>query len=285
MQHKTLIIAGMHRSGTSLITQWLHRCGLNVGEKLLGSGIGNEDGHYEDLEFYNFQVNALRNKKLHDSGIIDHPVTPLSIPEKEELQQIVSRKNETYGEWGWKDPRTCLFLKEYQEIIPDAYYLVVFRDWKSTVSSLISRTYKVEYKDDVIVKKGLFKKFRIQRTIQKRIRKLCEDHAAHFLKVWIFYNQEILKSLAKTTKENYTIINFGLLLKSDKAVFTRLSNYWRFKLDYVSFKDIYKPGLLSKEINVGKFVDQNLINQAVKMQELLEQKASGDFLSTLSKPA
>jgi len=274
MQNKTLIIAGMHRSGTSLITQWLYRCGLQVGENLLGSGIGNDDGHYEDMVFYDFQRQLLTNKNLHDSGFTAEPVPRLNSTEKEALKDIITRKNLLFKEWGWKDPRTCLFLREYQELIPDAYYLVVFRDWKSTVSSMISRTYKVEYAGNEIVKKGWFAELRKSRVYKKRIRKLCADHATFFLRTWIFYNREILDSIGRISKDNYTIINYGQLLKSDQAVFAKLKNYWQFALDYVSFKDIYKPGLLSKEIDISKFTNMKLIEEARQLQNLLEEKAA-----------
>jgi hypothetical protein len=36
-----LIILGMHRSGTSLFASWLDKCGINMGDKMLGAGVGN----------------------------------------------------------------------------------------------------------------------------------------------------------------------------------------------------------------------------------------------------
>ena len=51
MNNKVLIVAGMHRSGTSVIAQWLQRCGLCLGENLLGPAIGNNEGHFEDTDF------------------------------------------------------------------------------------------------------------------------------------------------------------------------------------------------------------------------------------------
>jgi len=274
MQNKILIIAGMHRSGTSLITQWLYRCGLDVGENLLGSGIGNDDGHYEDLVFYDFQRKVLRNNNIHDSGFTDEQVPPLTFREKEQLEAIISNKNKLVEQWGWKDPRTCLFLREYETLIPDANHLVVFRDWKSTVSSMISREYKVKYAHDEIVKKGWFIEFRKRRAYNKRIRKLCAEQASFFLKVWIFYNKEILASINRTANENSIIVNYALLLKSDRAVFDKLTNHWQFDLSYLDFKEIYKPGLLSKEINVGKFIEKELIDEADALLNILEKKAA-----------
>lgn len=274
MQNKTLIIAGMHRSGTSLTTQWLYRCGLNVGENLLGAGIGNDDGHYEDIDFYEAQKQILRNKNIEDSGFTETPVPGLLPEERESLQDIISKKNSSFKEWGWKDPRTCLFLRDYEELLPEAYYLVVFRDWKSTVSSLISRTYKVIYPSDDIIIKGLFKKYRKRLEVQKRIDELCKERATNFLKIWILYNKEILKSMSRLSKENYTVVNFGALLQSDKDVFEKLTEHWNFELDYVSFKEIYKPKLISKEINTSRFIDRALIAEAEKIENILQKKTT-----------
>src|SRR6185436_9852180 len=48
-----ICVAGMPRSGTSLVTQLLHRCGLNIGppEQLMPASINNTDGYWENLRF------------------------------------------------------------------------------------------------------------------------------------------------------------------------------------------------------------------------------------------
>jgi hypothetical protein len=38
---KVLVITGMHRSTTSLVTQWLQRCGLFIGKRFIGSDTAN----------------------------------------------------------------------------------------------------------------------------------------------------------------------------------------------------------------------------------------------------
>ena len=49
--NKVLVILGMHRSGTSLVANWLHDCGLHVGDRLLEGTFANEKGYFEDLIF------------------------------------------------------------------------------------------------------------------------------------------------------------------------------------------------------------------------------------------
>ena len=61
-KNKCLIIVGMHRSGTSLTTSVLSKSGLDIGSNLLGSGVGNEEGHFENLEFVDFHRKMLIEK-------------------------------------------------------------------------------------------------------------------------------------------------------------------------------------------------------------------------------
>src|ERR1700678_1799220 len=102
---KILIIAGMHRSGTSLISHWLHSCGLNLGETLLGADIGNTEGHFEDVDFYRFHEDTLEAHHLSKFGFITHPIESLTGYQTEKLKSIISFKNKMSGQWGWKDPR------------------------------------------------------------------------------------------------------------------------------------------------------------------------------------
>ena len=50
-KNKILVVVGMHRSGTSLTTNWLQKCGLDIGAKLEGKEFSNPDGHFEDIDF------------------------------------------------------------------------------------------------------------------------------------------------------------------------------------------------------------------------------------------
>jgi len=46
-----LVIASFHRSFTSLTAQWLHAAGISFPGPLMGAGVGNEFGHFENLDF------------------------------------------------------------------------------------------------------------------------------------------------------------------------------------------------------------------------------------------
>lgn len=275
MNNKVLIVAGMHRSGTSLITQWLYRCGLHVGEQLLGKGIGNDDGHYEDIEFYNFHLNLLKSKNLHDSGFVEEPVSGMAEKDKENALQLIYKKNSAYAEWGWKDPRTCLFLRDYDKLIPCAHYLVVFRSFGSTVSSVITRAQKVLHSNDGKgERKGFFVDFFKKRALKKEIDNLSREQAGSSLKIWMLYNREILEFLDSIDPEKYLVLNYDSLLKNDSAIFDRLRNGWNFTFNYISFADVYKPSLISKDLNIRKFVNKKLYEEACDLEEMLKSRLS-----------
>ena len=53
MKQDVVCIAGAHRSGTSMLTRLLHRCGLDLGPEsdLMPAAADNSDGFWENLRF------------------------------------------------------------------------------------------------------------------------------------------------------------------------------------------------------------------------------------------
>ena len=94
---KVLVIAGMHRSGTSLITQWLNRCGLFVGNKLAGPEIGNTDGLFEDEQFQQLHKQFLKKRNYSPIGFITTSLSPLDVSEKKELKKIIEDNSIPYN--------------------------------------------------------------------------------------------------------------------------------------------------------------------------------------------
>lgn len=262
MPSKTLLVVGMHRSGTSLITNWLYRCGLQVGEQLLEAGMGNKEGHFEDVEFLKMHEEILISNDFPSTGYIYDKKIDISVYQLEKLKSIIRIKNQRYNQWGWKEPRTCLFLDLYRELLPGSKYLIIFRDYPSVVNSLLKRDF------DVVEKKYLSRKFFSQLVWiyfrrNRRKRKFYHDNAECFLKVWIAYNEHILNMLKDLPAEDYLVVNYSLLEKCDRQVFSFLTNTWRFALQYFSFKEVYNQNLLSKVVDVDSFIpDMALLSRA-----------------------
>jgi hypothetical protein len=271
MNNNVLVVAGMHRSGTSLVSQWLHSCGLHLGEVLLGADIGNVEGHFEDVDFYRFHEDTLEANQLSKYGWVDHPITSLTPYQQEKLKSIIALKNKMNSQWGWKDPRTCLFLSHYKQLLPEAYYLVVIRDYRSTVSSLIIRDFKhheVKYLSRKWFSRMIWKNFRRE----KRLRKFYRDLSEFYLRVCVGYNQQILKHIQSLDPGKCAVIDYKGLYENDKAIFSQLKDDWQFDLNYSDFKKIFKENLLNQPVDIDPFVnDKTLLKNALGLDKRLKE--------------
>ena len=273
VKNKVLVVTGMHRSGTSLITHWLHECGLQVGDDLLGADTGNDNGHFEDLDFLNSHKALLKGRRLSDNGFTASPLKQLTYEEKDKLKDIIAYKNSFNHEWSWKDPRTCLFLDVYKELIPDAFYFVVLRDYQSVISSLIYRMYK-QSETKFAGRKGIAAfawKYFIKK---KKMESLRKKYCQRYLQLWIAYNQAILQHIKQLPEQQYMVADYGVLFQHDKLVFDHLTHHWGFTLEFFDFKNIYKPGQLNSAFNIEPYIkDKSLISKAACIEKSLREKS------------
>jgi len=134
-----LIITGMHRSGTSLTASLFASAGLHVGDRMLGAHAGNPLGHFEDLDFLEFHILALRSVGDDENGYTGRPVRVLPASQIARADALVSDRSTSTTPWGWKDPRTTLFLDFWADRVPDARFLFVFRNAADVADSLFRR--------------------------------------------------------------------------------------------------------------------------------------------------
>ncbi len=112
MSDDAFIVAGMHRSGTSMAAAILQACGVNMGERLMGPSRGNLRGHFENMDFVELHRQALTAQGHHDAGWISAGAVGLATlgNQGDALIAQSARRCGPCG-WGWKDPRTTLFLE------------------------------------------------------------------------------------------------------------------------------------------------------------------------------
>jgi len=136
---RPVMILGMHRSGTSLTASLLAGSGIDLGQRLLGAGRGNVRGHFEDLDFQELQGLALRGLGLGEAGYTRQPGIRLPPLVRGRAERLVAERMAAGRPWGWKDPRTVLFLEDWNELLPAAVHIVVFRRPWEVVDSLFRR--------------------------------------------------------------------------------------------------------------------------------------------------
>lgn len=136
-----LCITGMHRSGTSLTTSWFARCGLYVGEDLGPANQSNPKGHFEDQEFVLFQANAVGRVYPSSFGwkVTEPKFLRFNEIEEQQAREFLDKKSAEHQYWGWKDPRSVLFLEHWREISPETKFFLVWRSYVDVVESLLKR--------------------------------------------------------------------------------------------------------------------------------------------------
>ena len=212
MASTIVIIAGMHRSGTSLVANILQLAGLNIGLNLLGETESNPYGHYEDLDFSNLQDNILTSRGY---NYLQVPPVDIDLTEDEifKIRHLISKRAQ-FEFWGFKDPRTCLFLNHWFRLVPDAKYLFVFRHPIEVFISLLKRA---EY---YILK-----------------------HPLDGFEAWYQYNQRVL-SFVETHRDICTLCDIRAIIQTPEVFFKIISE--KFKLSKeVPFNQVFDSNFFS----------------------------------------
>ena len=122
-----LIVSGMHRSGTSLLASILDGAGVHLGPELIAPSPHNPHGHFEDTEIVEFHRRVLTANGIVSEGYTTAEDIPVPDALATRADWIVQARERTQRTWGWKDPRTTLFLDFWRQRIPHAKFLLVFR--------------------------------------------------------------------------------------------------------------------------------------------------------------
>jgi hypothetical protein len=137
------MVLGMHRSGTSAVTRVINLLGVPLGRADdIYSAKDNPSGHWESRELCD-----LDNMILHIFGGFDFAMPPmprswLQSRRAAELRTVMRATfNNVYqGErWLWKDPRLCLTLPLWRQVLDDFCVVFVVRNAGPVMRSLHRR--------------------------------------------------------------------------------------------------------------------------------------------------
>ena len=95
-----IVITGMHRSGTSLLSSAFQLAGVNIGDRLIGRYHTNRRGHFEDIEFEEFHERVLRRVGKNHMTVTQADVREMTAGEVEEAKALVARSLRR-PLWGW----------------------------------------------------------------------------------------------------------------------------------------------------------------------------------------
>lgn len=146
-----VVILGMHRSGTSLLTNLLNVLNVEVGNDLLPADQWNVAGYWELTGIYKTQDAILEklNRRWDTlNGVLAFPDNWVNLPEisplKDHLAGLLTKElDKTENLWCYKDPRTATLLPMWSEIFNRLnlfpIYVLAFRNPLEVAASLTKR--------------------------------------------------------------------------------------------------------------------------------------------------
>lgn len=202
---RPIVIAGMHRSGTSLVASFLSSLGIGLGERLLAADAGNPRGYFEDADFRELQGAILTDCTPEgDGGHRDWGWTESERLDRgrlgrwtEPARALAAARSSRPGLWGWKDPRTTLLLDFWDGILGgQAVYLLLYRfPWE------------------------------VADSMQRLGADVFLDHPEYAYRIWTFYNRHLL-DFHRRHPDRSLLMNANALLQDP----SRLADLLRGKL-------------------------------------------------------
>lgn len=180
MPQSPVIIVGMHRSGTTMITKMLENLGLFVGDK---KEVNNEAYFFWDINNWIFSIAHCRADLPYNFRYLNPRTKEILI---NDLNYFVesSRKKVFLGSkynhyksikdldfpWGWKDPKNSFTIDLWKEVFPNAKVLHIYRNPIDSISSFIERDLVMKNKFQLNWKKKLKRKFLISHNYHTNFR-------------------------------------------------------------------------------------------------------------------
>ena len=123
-----VVVLGMHKSGTSLVSEIIHHSGVEMVEAI-PSATYDTGQHYERLSTNAINKELLQASHLHSletTKLLD--VANIDLQARHRAESLVESLTKRRKDWGFKDPRTCLTYSFWKEILPDHKLVCIFRD-------------------------------------------------------------------------------------------------------------------------------------------------------------
>ena len=233
---RLIVVLGMHRSGTSVITSGLQVMGVDLGDNLMPASEGNNSrGFWEDID-----INRLNIEMLHFLKIDWHFLTPIQPSDVDTLckngylqraQQLLQDKIAAIERFGFKDPRIVKLLPFWKEVFAHSQirvdYVLVIRHPLSVCSSLAKRD------------------------------------GFDFEKSHLLWLEHVIGSLVGTQGENRVLVDYDLFMQTPEAELTRIAKQLRLAIDAAELQRFQQ-----------EFLDPDLQHSLYQLDDLARESTS-----------
>ena len=223
------VLAGMHRSGTSILALIIEKLGMDLGSDLITADIQNPDGYGEDQNVVQINRSALQRTTIQGSrGWKDwgwanwQSAVPISHADdkwRKQAQDYLKQRGQSHQFWGWKDPRNTLLLEDWLRLEPHSKVIGIYR-----------------YPWEII------------EALQRLTPPIFLKEPGWCLEVWNQYNSYLL-SFAEKHPERCILINSTTFINNPLALIETIQEKWGWPLKKLSssqassIKKLIRPDL------------------------------------------
>lgn len=243
-------ITGMHRSGTSLAASWLERCGLPVHDgRVIPAGIGNEKGHFEDVDFVEINERSLARQWPGTRGwqVSADRASWFSAGEAAAAAALIAQRQQRFDKWAWKDPRSTLLLEAWADLLPDMRTLLFWRPCADVVDSILRRA---------------------ARSTHPVVQGVTPESGT---KIWLTYNYRVLE-YRRLYPEHCALLAASAVTEQPRESYETITRRLDLELDYVPLGELFDEGMhhAGAELDLGELADEvrNVERQLAELSDL-----------------
>ncbi|HET9905511.1 MAG TPA: hypothetical protein VFQ23_02685 [Anaerolineales bacterium] len=235
LNNRLIVVLGMHRSGTSVITRGLQVLGVELGDNLMPAYEGNNSkGFWEDVD-----INALNIEMLRFLKIDWHFVTPVQASDVDALCQngylqravdLLRKKTASRKVFGFKDPRVAKLFPFWKEVFTQGQmnvdYILVIRHPLSVCHSLSKRD------------------------------------GFDFEKSYLLWLEHVIGSLVGTEGETRVIVDYDTFMQTPETELTRIAKRLQLSMNADDFRNFQL-----------EFLDRGLQHTVYQLEDLTHDSA------------
>jgi hypothetical protein len=123
------IVLGMHKSGTTLVSQTLHRSGINMGDGFEDGGSYDAGNQWERREAFLVNLELIGCVERDYYSLEHYQELRGELPKAQEsaMKEMIERCEATGEDWGFKEPLTCLTYPLWKHVLPPHKIVAVYR--------------------------------------------------------------------------------------------------------------------------------------------------------------